>query len=147
MGLPTLSKHWCCCIFQHGIIMKSIIFWDMTPCSPYFCTRLSSETSGKNIRTTRRHIPEDGTLQNHPCENLKSYRIIMLYFNGSMCAKHCRYITHSYLHVSITKKYTAFRQSINIWSVCHGISVTLKCWTQVIHSYKHDIIFRFEGRK
>jgi hypothetical protein len=30
--------------------MKSIIFWD-----------------------TRRHIPEDDTLQNHLCENLKSY--------------------------------------------------------------------------
>jgi hypothetical protein len=31
--------------------MKSIIFWD----------------------TTRRHIPEDYTLHNHRCENLKSY--------------------------------------------------------------------------
>jgi hypothetical protein len=33
----------------------------------------SSETSGTTLRTTRRHIPEDDTLQNHRCENLKSY--------------------------------------------------------------------------
>jgi hypothetical protein len=35
----------------------------------------SSETSVEFQRTTRRHIPEDATLQNHGCENLKSYNI------------------------------------------------------------------------
>jgi hypothetical protein len=34
----------------------------------------SSETSGTTQRTTRRHIPEEDTLQNHRCENLKSYK-------------------------------------------------------------------------
>jgi hypothetical protein len=33
----------------------------------------SSETSVETQRTTRRHIPEDETLHNHRCENLKSY--------------------------------------------------------------------------
>jgi hypothetical protein len=33
----------------------------------------SSETSGATERTTRRHIPENDTLHNHRCENLKSY--------------------------------------------------------------------------
>jgi hypothetical protein len=33
----------------------------------------SSETSVETQRTTRRHIPEDNTLQNQRCENLKSY--------------------------------------------------------------------------
>jgi hypothetical protein len=33
----------------------------------------SSETSGDTQCTTRRYIPEDGTLHNHRCENLKSY--------------------------------------------------------------------------
>jgi hypothetical protein len=33
----------------------------------------SSETSGTIQRTTRRHIPEEDTLQNLRCENLKSY--------------------------------------------------------------------------
>jgi hypothetical protein len=33
----------------------------------------SSKTSVESQRTTRRYIPEDGTLHNHGCENLKSY--------------------------------------------------------------------------
>jgi hypothetical protein len=33
----------------------------------------SSETSVASQQTTRRHIPEDDTLHNHRCENLKSY--------------------------------------------------------------------------
>jgi hypothetical protein len=33
----------------------------------------SSETSVETQRTTRRHIPEDDTLHNYRCENLKSY--------------------------------------------------------------------------
>jgi hypothetical protein len=40
--------------------LKSIIIWDMTP----WCTR--------------RHIPEDDTLHNHRCENLKFYRPIFV---------------------------------------------------------------------
>jgi hypothetical protein len=42
-------------------MMKRIIFWDMT-----------------TLRTTRRHIPEDDMLQNHRCENLKSYKYMMI---------------------------------------------------------------------
>jgi hypothetical protein len=73
--------------------MKSIFFWDMTPCSALSGSRRfggtyhlhlkgsrivqqatrSSETSGTTQGTTRRHIPEEHTLQNHRCENLKSY--------------------------------------------------------------------------
>jgi hypothetical protein len=37
-----------------------------------FSTR-SSETS-VNTRSTRRHIPDDGILHSHGCENLKSYK-------------------------------------------------------------------------
>jgi hypothetical protein len=33
----------------------------------------SSEISVGFQRTTRRYLPEDGTLHNHRCENLKSY--------------------------------------------------------------------------
>jgi hypothetical protein len=33
----------------------------------------SSETSVDTQRTTRSYIPEDGTLHNNRCENLKSY--------------------------------------------------------------------------
>jgi hypothetical protein len=38
----------------------------------------SSETSLDTQRTTRRYIPEDGTLHNHRCENLKSYMVMKL---------------------------------------------------------------------
>jgi myosin-crossreactive antigen len=37
----------------------------------------SSETSGTTQRTTRRHIPEEDTLQNYRCENLKSYNVFV----------------------------------------------------------------------
>jgi hypothetical protein len=40
----------------------------------------SSETSGTTQRTTRRHIPEEDTLQNHRCENLKSYTQVQLIY-------------------------------------------------------------------
>jgi hypothetical protein len=36
----------------------------------------SSEKSVETQRTTRRLIPEDDTLHNHRCENLKSYEVI-----------------------------------------------------------------------
>jgi hypothetical protein len=59
-----------------AVVMKSII-WDMTPRKPPACSIVllnysstlkmeairSSETSGATQRTTRRHIPEDDTLQ------------------------------------------------------------------------------------
>jgi hypothetical protein len=66
------------------VVMKSIIFWDMTLCSPLsfnllagFSETISStlkmeaicsfETSVETQLTTRRHIPEDDTL------NISSY--------------------------------------------------------------------------
>jgi hypothetical protein len=39
----------------------------------------SSEMSVASQQTTRRHIPEDVTLHNHHCENLKSYIGIFLF--------------------------------------------------------------------
>jgi hypothetical protein len=109
-----------------SFVLKSIIFWDMTPCSPLgfnrrfggtyrlhlqgqrnrfskpaskhvesraFCwfaepisstlkmeAICSSETSVQTQRTTRRHIPEDYTLHNHRCENLKSIVCLLVHF-------------------------------------------------------------------
>jgi hypothetical protein len=48
----------------------------------------SSETSGTTLRTTRRHIPEEDTLQNHRCENLKSYNILV----RSLCRNEMHYV-------------------------------------------------------
>jgi hypothetical protein len=80
------------------VVLKGIIFWDMTPCSPLSFNRRfggtcnllarwfaepisstlnmeaisSSKTSVETQRTTRRHIPEDDTLQMHKCLNGKA---------------------------------------------------------------------------
>jgi hypothetical protein len=76
--------------------MKSIIFWDVTPCSLLSFNRRFGGTYRLQLhgrrnnfsknqqvnrwqapatqQTTRRHIPEDDTLHNHRCENLKSYK-------------------------------------------------------------------------
>jgi hypothetical protein len=43
----------------------------------------SSETSVATQQITRRHIPEDDTLHNHRCENLKSY-IVLLYGEATL---------------------------------------------------------------
>jgi hypothetical protein len=55
----------------------------------------SSETSGTTQRTTRRHIPEEDTLQNHRCENLKSYTRVLLSFQ--------RTETSIYFRMGVTK--------------------------------------------
>jgi hypothetical protein len=80
--------------------MKSTIFWDITPSTPLSVNRrsggtyrlhlqgrkkvqqetsveaiCSSETSVDTQRTTWCYIPEDGTLHNQCCKNLKSYTV------------------------------------------------------------------------
>jgi hypothetical protein len=58
----------CKYIFKHlVVVMKSINFWDTTPCSTLSVNRCSSETSVVTQRTTRRYIPEFGTLHMHFC--------------------------------------------------------------------------------
>jgi hypothetical protein len=52
----------------------------LVSCSAYSSTLkmeaiCSSETSVDIQQPTWRYIPEDSTLQNHRCENLKSYKI------------------------------------------------------------------------
>jgi hypothetical protein len=75
-------------------LMKSIFFWDMMPGSAVSGYRRFGGTyrlhlQGRRIvqqsseqattqRTTRRYIPEEDTLQNHRCENLKSYKELMI---------------------------------------------------------------------
>jgi hypothetical protein len=46
----------------------------------------SSETSIDIERTTRRYIPEDSTLHNHRCENLKSYKYNYCLMKCHVCA-------------------------------------------------------------
>jgi hypothetical protein len=46
-----------------AVVLKSIFFWDMTPCTALSGTRRVGGTSGTTQRTTRRHITEEDTLQ------------------------------------------------------------------------------------
>jgi hypothetical protein len=61
-----LIKHWCVGfeVFT-AVVLKSIFFWDMTPCS----------ASGTTQRTTRRHILEEDTLQALVSSSFYSVRI------------------------------------------------------------------------
>jgi hypothetical protein len=52
--------------------MKSIIFWDVTPCSLLSCNRRFGKTYRLHLQGRIQQEPDD-TLHNHRCENLKSY--------------------------------------------------------------------------
>jgi hypothetical protein len=74
-------------------------------CSAYSSTlkmeaMCSSETSADFQRTTRRYIPEDSTLYNHHCENLKSYTV--------------------FLHRQVTHRYV--RRFGKVGAACHLLS-------------------------
>jgi hypothetical protein len=85
LGLNILSGIYLSNIYTSGI-WRRVVCWDAT-CHLLTCwfllkmlsstlkmeTICSSETSVASQQTTRRHIPEDDTLHNHRCENLKSY--------------------------------------------------------------------------
>jgi hypothetical protein len=60
----------------------------------------SSDTSGATQQTTRRHIPEDDTLHNHRCENLKSYERGIGY-SDQIDEKFCIHCKVKYLFVKI----------------------------------------------
>jgi hypothetical protein len=71
--------------------MKSIIIWDMTPCSLSSFNRRFGGTYrlhlqgrrnkfSRNQQASRWHIPEDDTVHNHRFENLKSYFYLCSYW-------------------------------------------------------------------
>jgi hypothetical protein len=76
--------------------------FSLVSCSAYFLDPedgddIFSETSVVFQQTTRRYIPEDSTLHNHRCENLKSY------------------IIHLCIHVVCD--YGVLIQSLNLWTL------------------------------
>jgi hypothetical protein len=65
-------------------ILKSIIFWDMTPCSRLSFNRRFRGTYRLHLQGRRNRFSKpaskqvsDDTLHNHRCENLKSFRILL----------------------------------------------------------------------
>jgi hypothetical protein len=58
-------------VMAGGWVLKDAVFWDVTQrgsCKNQHFRGMSVLTRG-----TWRHIPEDGILHNHRCENLKYY--------------------------------------------------------------------------
>jgi hypothetical protein len=84
----------------------------------------SSETSVDTQRTTRHYIPQDGTLHNHRCENIKSYRAIT--FQPVISINTCIYMkihqtfpwTQAVMH-KINVKAHSLRE-LSVLSVCVG---------------------------
>jgi hypothetical protein len=77
--------------------MKNIVFWDWwlslqppahagSSLADFSALKMeairSSETS-VHTRSTQRHIPEDGILHSHRCENLKSFKFRKDWFSRS----------------------------------------------------------------
>jgi hypothetical protein len=62
------------CHLKYNAVLS--VYFTLISCSAYSTLKMeeicSSETSVDFQRTTRRYIPEDGTLHNHLCENLSS---------------------------------------------------------------------------
>jgi hypothetical protein len=102
-------------------IMKTTIFWDITASSSFSVNRrfggtyrlhlqgrrnkFSKKPSSKEVdtqRTTRRYIPEDGTLHNHRCENLKSY---LVFFSSFTKFRDCKYVTVCSGHLRLSQHY------------------------------------------
>jgi hypothetical protein len=46
-----------------AVTMKNAVFWDVAPCRSYELNRCFRGMSVQFIRSTQRHIPEDGILQ------------------------------------------------------------------------------------
>jgi hypothetical protein len=63
---------------------KQPLDFKLVSCSAYFFTLkmeaiYSSETSVDSQRPSRRYIPKYGTIHNHLFENLKSYKVNVVY--------------------------------------------------------------------
>jgi hypothetical protein len=76
----------------------------------------SPETSVDFYRTTRRYIPEDCTLHNHRCENLKSYMVEVYLYIGKMCSLH---LQHG--RVSQADKYTSIGTLLADYTASHPV--------------------------
>jgi hypothetical protein len=62
------SPEFCSFELLSRLFLAQLILWILMMEAIY-----SSETLVDTQRTTRHYTPEDGTLHNHRCENLKSY--------------------------------------------------------------------------
>jgi hypothetical protein len=79
MSLVVSEKHDSACHLLSCGFLAQLIFSTLK--MEAIC---SSEKSVDTQRTTRQYIPEDGTLHNHRCENLKPYEHLVFQQVGAL---------------------------------------------------------------
>jgi hypothetical protein len=104
----------------------------------------SSETSGTTQRTTRRHIPEEDTLQNHRCENLKSYIINRIIFlnniNRLVCVIRCNvFLWRHKLNFVIEFRPTSCLKRFIMWMIDVSYSMAIFCFVLQWHDISGTI--------
>jgi hypothetical protein len=103
----------------------------------------SSETSVDFQRTTQRCIPEDGTIWNHRCENLKHYTWELLIY--------CEYLMNVYSCCLVFYNLHSWRRIvIALWIkrlLGNETPVTIVCFCTVTASYDYNqtIVGAYEG--
>jgi hypothetical protein len=80
-----------------AVVMKSIIFWDVTP-------TCSSETSVASQQTTRCHIPEDDTLQGVFSFRLSDVMLLLIWLIGLVTIICCNFYQAIYNSSDVSEK-------------------------------------------
>jgi hypothetical protein len=86
-GQTNLYETWCIYIYiytsDRRTLRQLLVTANVVPSSPTLVTlmkeALSSSETSVLTRATRRNISEDTILHSHYCENLKSYKVTLLY--------------------------------------------------------------------
>jgi hypothetical protein len=65
--------------------LKSSTFWDITLCSPLKASSLPRGEHNLGLEVLMALYPENSTLYNHCCENLKSYRVVIYLYLLAGC--------------------------------------------------------------
>jgi hypothetical protein len=76
----------------------------------------SSETSADFQRTVRRYIPEDRTLHNHRCENLRPYNYVIAFPVAKVVIQDMGHFT---LTVKIARFASLNQQADDVWRNLH----------------------------
>jgi hypothetical protein len=82
----------------------------------------SSEMSVDTQRTTRRYIPEDGTLYNHRCENLTSYILDFIHRPVFLSVSEISFIS---VHRWSSDLGLSFKTDVTQWDSSVGIATQL----------------------
>jgi hypothetical protein len=119
-----------------GTLVSCSAFYSFTLKMEAICW---SETSVDTLRITGRYIPEDRTLYNYRCENLKSYTLFLCYYF------YCRSVYFHYIGLYVYD--TQSGVGVFVWDAVHvypRIQPKTNVWTRPITC--GSWIFKFSVR-